>query len=135
MTTATTMRDPCPKCAAEPVAHPFVVQEIVHRSGNETRITSTDKFDCGTVVFDDGSVSESEKCLRNQLDEWRRSMVLVKEQWMNAENRIKKLLSERMDRAEAKIGTRPAHVVVGELECKYMALVEACENLRTVEQS
>ena len=49
--------------------------------------------------------------------------------------RLTALLNERMDEAEAKIGTRPAHVVVEELERKYAALVEACENLRDVDRS
>ncbi|HLS01707.1 MAG TPA: hypothetical protein VK054_06955, partial [Beutenbergiaceae bacterium] len=82
-------------------------------------------YECGTRhVFyksEEDEVYESKDCLRNQLTQ--------------ANERLTALLNESMDKAEAKIGTRPAHVVVEELGRKYAGLVEACENLRDVEQS
>src|SRR5690606_9853059 len=51
---------------------------------------------------------------------------------MRLQERLNALLSGRMDEAEAKIGTRPAHVVVGELEADNILLRRENERLRFV---
>lgn len=82
----------------------------------------SDPVEPGAYVFDWDCQSsrnrESEQCLRNQLAQ--------------ANEKLNALLSGRMDEAEAKIGTRPAHVVVGELEADNILLRRENERLRFV---